>query len=1096
MHDEQNCGMVASAQQNVSPVGKQHRAPSPGPSSIPMISSDRSPQIASPVTGGVSLRRRLSNPYENDGPHRDPNSVVANKRPRTSLITHPNVDARPSRQEICTPQPTTSPTEVTNCGSTCNTKVPSGLPRHGQHCHPESRHRISGQDAYLARANLSDTHSADDAFASARTQDPADFHRRKRRRSETENASNARWPTEGKAMHDPARQIHAGSQSDPRHGDGSGSLRGPTPQVLAGLREDPRMPGWTTRKDAPQQPQGRLIQDPRQTTEGPSRRDPKCSSGTADQRESEPQTETQSGQQSGRLTAVEAYQQPRWLASDKGTPSSRVQLQLSNSPPGNFPCRQTETGDGATEVTPKNGLKPYTDQRHPLGGSSVNCPPVTRRKMTRSSPLSNCPPTRLGPAVSIAQSLPQQAVADAVRRDIDIQALDSQEESGWGTALNAATSRGRVPSESKDTRTRKDLAKVGTPRGTSQQPLRASRRDPRRKPRSALNVETTGKSAISAFAEKQRDDITVQAYAERFGLVIVERNHESSKVEWVACKFCPVFGCRTRDPDYIMAHRAPFYAKKFVAHLEKDHCVKWKEYTQSNAKEKVQFFSGKALPAKAFRDRVAELKRTQDGIARRPVAHVITAEAENALIDKAVEKLTKKQPPTNSTTMVLNRSDECWIGRNKFWDQNSKMDISVSQSQTPTFAMTRLPGLQRISECIKELEVNSDLAGLILHGVMKSTDVDEEAINYNSGFTDTIIIDGDDMRPTTILFANVDKAMALRIAIALRYMYYGISGSACMALWQDDAEIQKDGGRGGDSRIEILEHGNAIMGLGMHFVSKALTLNWAMGLKTRSCRYVGGKAVEVLVSVGDDGGAVRRVHLVSVQNTNGAGEAVTEVLGVVFPCWKERLIGVHSGICGQKEKEEKRVEGAILEEVRKACGRELVVVEHGGCEEEKPIFPWTLSKMCESKFNAMLSSIEVPLGFALGKARLEAAKAQRMELFGRVMSGRDEQEVFQESWKVAGERAAEIYVVAEGLRVIWTCDCTEDSEVVKGQRRGAGTVLDCDAERVLWTRGLVDMWKWCKKVASDLGMESPFQAEEKRRHGRGDIAENGGSVRL
>lgn len=97
---------------------------------------------------------------------------------------------------------------------------------------------------------------------------------------------------------------------------------------------------------------------------------------------------------------------------------------------------------------------------------------------------------------------------------------------------------------------------------------------------------------------------------DKYGLLVVERDAKG-EAEWVACKFCPAFGCKSRNAKYIKAFTAPFEESEFKQHLDNEHRHKWIEYRSATERERTTLFAAKPMPAMSvFKKRILELKQS------------------------------------------------------------------------------------------------------------------------------------------------------------------------------------------------------------------------------------------------------------------------------------------------------------------------------------------------------------------------------------------------------------------------------------------------------------------------------------------------------
>lgn len=107
------------------------------------------------------------------------------------------------------------------------------------------------------------------------------------------------------------------------------------------------------------------------------------------------------------------------------------------------------------------------------------------------------------------------------------------------------------------------------------------------------------------------DGHALQDVISKYGLHVVEIDSATGEVEWLACKFCPLFGAEGRNEKYIMAFGSPFHTFEMQDHLLNRHRAKWVKFRKADDEQRKAFFNAKPLPEQAVFDRrIAELKRS------------------------------------------------------------------------------------------------------------------------------------------------------------------------------------------------------------------------------------------------------------------------------------------------------------------------------------------------------------------------------------------------------------------------------------------------------------------------------------------------------
>lgn len=124
----------------------------------------------------------------------------------------------------------------------------------------------------------------------------------------------------------------------------------------------------------------------------------------------------------------------------------------------------------------------------------------------------------------------------------------------------------------------------------------------------AVSSESQGTSGENA--EVKQSEAEKMALIAEYGLHVVEHNARTKKIEWVVCKFCPIYGPQTRRRDYIKAYKAPFNRNELESHLMKDHKRYWMMFRDGTEEVKRGVFYRKRMPLEhVLQRRVAELKR-------------------------------------------------------------------------------------------------------------------------------------------------------------------------------------------------------------------------------------------------------------------------------------------------------------------------------------------------------------------------------------------------------------------------------------------------------------------------------------------------------
>lgn len=114
-----------------------------------------------------------------------------------------------------------------------------------------------------------------------------------------------------------------------------------------------------------------------------------------------------------------------------------------------------------------------------------------------------------------------------------------------------------------------------------------------------------GEKSASNGKERRRDlwnpkielsEETMKTLLAKYALLIVERNATSGLPEWLACKFCALYGGFGRAKGFIKLYYSPFKLREIQKHLDIEHKVYWSTYSKENADGKLLYFRGKKLP--------------------------------------------------------------------------------------------------------------------------------------------------------------------------------------------------------------------------------------------------------------------------------------------------------------------------------------------------------------------------------------------------------------------------------------------------------------------------------------------------------------------
>lgn len=592
------------------------------------------------------------------------------------------------------------------------------------------------------------------------------------------------------------------------------------------------------------------------------------------------------------------------------------------------------------------------------------------------------------------------------------------------------------------------------------------------------------------------DILNIKTCLDLFGLLVVEED-DTGNVQWVACKFCPVYGCKNRRKKYIMAYRSPFSKTNITNHLVKEHQEKWKVYQKATVSGRTEFFIGKTLPPiQAFHDRVHELKLNYKMPSKSSVVPTVskkTASVKKVLTESEKEvlkvlrieagvfterykQLIRKGSSQKRIILISEEfeDDFSWIGRHNFNNRAVNKDgmpeekIYRNDCFYPSFSA------QSLVDFTEEYITPEEITCLVMNGVLREQEQHEWSDSAR-GFTTLDKDSGQKDNVQRAIFHELSEGNRNVASMVLFYLLHGISPSIIPDLIKPMLNVANilNSGKALLSR-QVASYCNSFCALGISFLKRSLDCmerNWAISLTTRVCAELGNGAVEVLISLFDSKRNSYKVHLVSVKGAKKAGDAVIELLDAVCSKWRIRLLGICSGL-DSNDTVEKAVEAAIFKSLRDCNGTSshLRLVDMNVATCDKPIYPLVLSRMTPENFAALIEENEERLALAFDDSRMKKLRAQqaliRYDLF--LEKKVEDESHYLMSWRRYSNSAVESQIVADGLSTLWRRDFPDDVPytpkitgigLVQGKKHTSeeGGAVNAEVERVFWGRLLLQL---------------------------------------
>lgn len=565
-----------------------------------------------------------------------------------------------------------------------------------------------------------------------------------------------------------------------------------------------------------------------------------------------------------------------------------------------------------------------------------------------------------------------------------------------------------------------------------------------------MNVETR-----DDLVEEERK---IQEYVVNYGLLIVERD-SAARVTWMCCKLCPIFGCKKRSDNYIMAYGYPFLPSEFETHLNRDHAQLWEMFRKLAPQQKGEYLKGRALPeACHFRNRVDILRNDSNYIRKRK---------------EVLQRLLPGRTPPDYYNNASARPSEA---QNKLTPEQQqelrrlhmKNSIFMGLVKARRYPLRQSTRLNDLHDILKSRQINLQIIGLVMKSLLtlKYTVVQPDKTAERSdmdiesdGIEIVSVSDVSALEKTERVFSSsCSIEMSKSACLVLLYLVRGLQPTKVSRLIQAliPSCLPQD----------VFRNCNEICALSMQYLRNLMSnykRNWPVVLTLQPCFELGRPAVRVLMSHTDPLFSIQRYHVVSVLQQNGAGETLAKMLNVICPRWRDRIIGVRNFIADSADADIKGIGQALLDYLHSTVtqhqkvpdGKECILV-HSAAQIELdlntmkdiPIYPLGLQRVSEEVFQVMalahckgLQDCVVDLQKGSNSADETVMKLvgehEKLKLTpaaGLIDGAPRDVAAFRTAWKPLYYKLPHLFQLATGLRMLW--DPTDDtlSEIGNGGR--------------------------------------------------------------
>lgn len=604
------------------------------------------------------------------------------------------------------------------------------------------------------------------------------------------------------------------------------------------------------------------------------------------------------------------------------------------------------------------------------------------------------------------------------------------------------------------------------------------------------------------------DETIVQNFVRKYGLLIVERN-VNGKVQWLCCKFCPIFGCRSKGNNYIMAYMAPFSESEFESHLSAQHARHWRIFQKLSSVEKAEFLKSKRLPPpEVFRHRVTTLKLDQLYIEKRCRLYIFQESARDQLatalsnhmvcedhslacrwksLSDSLSKFYRSRVQRGTGGIVNNEP-----GSREELDSEAVGGFPESDALYKAFNISICPEDSTDEcECMKGLDclmkpfaVSDDVCKLLEENTCPEFSLDTGEGNTDSLGIDVVNVNGEEAAHRYIMFALQDSDKAF-MKIVWFYLFHGLTPGVIVRFMKGVKGLEQFDGFEVPLEVRVKKAANALyilyLSLLKNLLEKHHARNWGLTLTTRRCKDLGVSGIQFLISFLGDDYEVHRFHFVSVRNGTDVLKRVPMVLDVVCPTWRSQLIGLWSSI-NESDKEAKELETRTFQSLKyltfnsfgqkiprdQRVGKDVKLMSRNSIGQEILMLPWGLGAMHVEEFHALLqrhqTRFEKFTSLSTENAKLEWPFLNKVQKPGGKLSKWIMHSGYAEAWKSVNnyQNACVTEMLAHGLRVLWTPD--KGGENVqwmgcKGDHEFDENAVDAGVERVFCARAFFELQK-------------------------------------
>ena len=568
----------------------------------------------------------------------------------------------------------------------------------------------------------------------------------------------------------------------------------------------------------------------------------------------------------------------------------------------------------------------------------------------------------------------------------------------------------------------------------------------------------------------------------KYGMVIVERNRETQKAEWIACKFCAVFGCKTRRRNYIMVQVKPFAENKLESHLQQEHETIWINYVKADDLGKSKIFEGTKLPKKEVFDiRVLEMKKNKGYILTKEEEEKIKEKCRKEhdmrrrLLEKHCEDVKTQEEESAKSLRTFGKCVMDWTGRNEFHTKTLQMPnqqmIVYGDICFKNNAFERLRERNWIKHSrLPCLFLPKEIEDTVLHGVLADS---WNSVTKNGLFYHPEVYLLEKEQTGKVQWDKKSRSSSWKeymFITVLGYLSRGLSTFTVDEILGPMFNMIVPGLFNAEGSVNdvIWRIGNSICAESLRLLRETMKLerNWLLMLTLVPCEAMGESGVELFIPVLFRDVELYFMHLISVRDGENVGDAVISLLRAVCPNWEEKIGGFYSHIPGSDTRR-KVVEEKIMRELGKhAKMRSLQKFEKGQTEVQE----LTVERLCRMSTKSVLKTLSMFIqqyATSCGKKN-ERSLLRIMQndhrgiISGRLLKEPPRDKVLENWKKVKFGATRDLAKYLHGLQVIWR----QDVKYIEGSCENIkGGFLDRNAAYAKC--GIVKDWR-CESVVDTV----------------------------